>query len=35
MAPGAPVDLLLATRMLDDAATDFAWARFKRIEVVA
>jgi|GEM_PF-5543646 len=35
MAPGVPFDLLLATRMLDNAATDFAWARFKRIEVVA
>jgi hypothetical protein len=32
---GKPVDLLLATRMLDNTDPSFAWAYFKRIEVIA
>lgn len=35
ITPGQPVDLILATRMLGDADPSFAWACFKRIEVVA
>lgn len=35
VTPGVPSDLLLATRMVNDAGTAYAWAAFKRVDVTA